>query len=55
MEVKAIGRLMEVSKSEQEAYCCANEAFPGENQASLARREVSRSQTNQYWTVRTWS
>lgn len=55
MEVKATGRLMEVLKSEQEAYGCTNEAFPGENQASLARREVSRSQTNQYWIVRTWS
>lgn len=42
---------MEALEFEQEAYGCTNKALPGEKHASLAWREVSRSQTNQSWIV----
>lgn len=40
--VKAIRRLIECLKSEFEAYTCVDEAFPGENETSPGKREVSR-------------
>ena len=35
IRAKAIGRLMEALRSKQEAYGCANKAFPEHNRFSL--------------------
>lgn len=39
---KAIRQLKEGLKSEFEAYTCADEAFPGENETSPGKRKVLR-------------
>lgn len=43
--------LMEALKYELEADSCGHESFAGENKTSTTWREVSRSQTHQYWIV----